>query len=255
MEDAARFYSSLKDASSLSSAGRIDAFVYHLTEQQGAPSAGVKDVEQCFRDCHLAVPGSVAAHLSKGVKSKPPKFIKVAGGGYRLERHAKEGVQARLGAETTVVDIPRDFRKLLDELPDGARKDFLREALDCFGVHAYRAAIVMVWLLTLDHLFELILKSHSTAFNAVLAANTDKRIKITSVSIRDDFGEIPESKFIEFCRSAGIITNDVRKILDQKLGTRNSAAHPSGVVFSRAKVVDFIEDLIENVIKKYPVLS
>jgi hypothetical protein len=253
LEDAARFYSSLKDASSLSSANRIDAFVYYLTEQQGAPSAGVKDVEKCFRDCHLAVPGSVAAHLSKGLKSKPPKFIKVSGGGYRLERHAREGVEARLGAETATIDIPKDLRRLLEELPDGARKDFLQEALDCFGVHAYRAAIVMIWLLTLDHLFELILTKHSPAFNAVLAANTDKRIKINSVSVRDDFGEIPEGKFIEFCRSAGIITNDVRKILDQKLGTRNSAAHPSGVAFSRAKVVDFIEDLIENVIKKYPI--
>ncbi|ESX22800.1 hypothetical protein X767_16725 [Mesorhizobium sp. LSJC264A00] len=138
------------------------------------------------------------------------------------------------------------------QLPEGPRKKFLGEALDCFGVDAHRATMIMMWLLTLDHLFEFILAKHLPAFNAVLAKNTDRRVRITSVAARDDFAEIPEGKFIEFCRSAGIISNDARKILDDKLGTRNSAAHPSTISFTRAKVVDFAEDLFNNVMLKYP---
>ena len=37
-------------------------------------------------------------------------------------------------------------------------------------------------------------------------------------------------------------SNDVRKILDGKLGTRNSAAHPSGIVIGEHKAVEFGTD-------------
>lgn len=154
-----------------------------------------------------------------------------------------------------MLDIPVDLQRLVDELAEGARKEFLRETLACFGVHAYRATITLAWLLTLDHLFELILTKHLDAFNKVLVTNTDRRVKITAIVVRDDFGEMPESKFVEFCRSAGVVSNDVRKILDEKLGTRNSAAHPSGVAFTRAKAVAFVEDLFANVIRKYPLVT
>jgi hypothetical protein len=252
LSGAARFYNSLPEANSLTVGERVDAFVYYLTVTLGGSSATAKNVLDCFSECDLALPSSIPQYLSRGLKSKPPKFIKVGTGGYRLERHTKERLAASLGAETVTLDVPVDLQKLAGELPEGARKDFLNEALACFSVHAYRATITMAWLLTLDHLFELILVRHHAAFNAVLATNMDKRVKITAIATRDDFGEMPEGKFIEFCRQAGIISNDVRKILDQKLGTRNSAAHPSGVAFSRAKVVDFVEDLFANVILKYP---
>lgn len=252
MNEVGRFYSSLEGASGLSSAGRIDAFAYFLTEIAGASSATAGAIGDCFRQCDLAVPASIPQYLSRGLKGKPPKFIKVGTGGYRLERHARERLASLVGAETTVLDIPIELQRLVNEPPAGAQKEFLREMLACFGVHAYRATVILAWLLTLDHLFELILTKHLHAFNKVLAANTDRRVKITAVAVRDDFGEMPEGKFVEFCRSAGVVSNDVRKILDEKLGTRNSAAHPSSVAFSRAKTVAFVEDLFANVIRKYP---
>ena len=52
-------------------------------------------------------------------------------------------------------------------------------------------------------------------------------------------------------RSARLITNAVRKILDEKLGVRNTCAHPSDVEVHRTKVINFIEDLVDNVIVKY----
>ena len=78
-------------------------------------------------------------------------------------------------------------------------------------------------------------------------------MKVTKVTKCDDFNEMPESKFIEFCRFAGIISNDARKILDQELATRNSSAHPSAITIARRKVLDFVEDLITNVVLKYPI--
>jgi hypothetical protein len=144
------------------------------------------------------------------------------------------------------------LRGLEHKLPEGVDKDFLKEAIDCFEAGANRATIVMVWILALDHLFAHVLVHKLAEFNAALEKNTDKRVRVTAVTQRDDFSEMKESKFIELCRTAKIISNDVRKILDQKLETRNSCAHPSGVIIRKTKVIDFVEDLIENVVMKYP---
>ena len=98
-----------------------------------------------------------------------------------------------------------------------------------------------------------VLAHHLSAFNGVLAKNTDKRVKVTSITTRDDFSDIPEGKFIEFLRSANVISNDVRKILDEKLGTRNSSAHPSGITVKPSKVIDFVDDLVSDVVLKYKI--
>ena len=137
-------------------------------------------------------------------------------------------------------------------VPEGPAKEFLKETIDCFEVRANRATIVMAWILTMNHLYEHVLVHRLSDFNRSLSKTSDKRIKIVAVTHRDDFGEIPDSKFIELCRSAKIISNDVKKILDQKLGTRNSSAHPSGVKVGKIKVIDFVDDLVNNVVLKYP---
>jgi hypothetical protein len=62
--------------------------------------------------------------------------------------------------------------------------------------------------------------------------------------------ELKESETLEVCRTAGIITSDVYKILHQKLGIRNSAAHPSDIVIKQLQVEEFIDNLITNVVKR-----
>jgi hypothetical protein len=101
----------------------------------------------------------------------------------------------------------------------------------------------------MDHMFDHVFNHRLTDFNAALSKNPDKRVK--SIGSRDDFSELSDSKFIELCRAADVITNDVRKILEEKLGTRNSGAHPSGVKIKRTKVIDFVDDLITNVVLRY----
>jgi hypothetical protein len=244
-----RFYSSIENAPGQSQSALTELFVYFLTVESGQDTATPKQVAECFSACDLVVPGNVGARLSEGLKSKPPKYIK-ANGGYKLQRHMREALSRKLGAETVTAQTSATLRGLEQKLPAGANKEFLEEAIDCFEIGANRAAIVMTWILTMDHLFAHILAHKLTDFNASLLK--DKGVKIDAVTQRDDFTEMKETKFIELCRAAGIISNDVRKILDQKLGTRNSCAHPSGVTVNRSKVIDFIEDLVDNVILKLP---
>ncbi|MEA1672191.1 hypothetical protein [Nitrospirillum sp. BR 11163] len=245
-----RFYNSIEGAASQSQSGLVELFVYFLTVELGQEAASPKQIIDCFEACDLTVPANVSARLAEGLRSKPPKYIRT-NGTYKLQRHMREALSKKLGAETVTAQTSATLRGLEHRLPVGADKEFLKEAIDCFEIGANRAAIIMTWILAMDHLFAYILAHKLTDFNAALSK--DKGVKITSVSQRDDFTEIKETKFIELCRAAGIVSNDVRKILDQKLGTRNSCAHPSGVTVNKSKVIDFIEDLVDNVILKFPV--
>ncbi|GLQ39834.1 hypothetical protein GCM10007908_34540 [Rhizobium albus] len=243
-----QFYSSIENAADQSQSALVELFVYFLTFKSGQESATPKQVAECFAACDLVVPGNVSARLSEGLKSKPPKYIK-SNGGYKLQRHMREALSRKIGAETVTAQTSATLRGLEQKLPAGADKEFLKEAINCFEVGANRAAIVMTWILAMDHLFAHIIKHKLVDFNAALLK--DKGVKIDAITQRDDFTEIKETKFIELCRAAGVVSNDVRKILDQKLGTRNSCAHPSGVTVNKSKVIDFIEDLVDNVILKY----
>lgn len=251
MNDAVnRFYSSVEGAATQSQSALVELFVYFLTVELDKEAATPKDVAACFEACDLSVPANVSARLSEGLKAKPPKYLKVKTG-YKLQRHMREALSKKLGAETVTAQTSATLRGLEQKFPAGADKEFLKEAIDCFEVGANRAAIIITWILAMDHLFAYILAHKLADFNSALAK--DKGVKLSTVSQRDHFTEIKETKFIELCRAAGIISNDVRKILDQKLGTRNSCAHPSGVIVNKSKVIDFIEDLVDNVVLKFTI--
>ena len=243
-----RFYNSIENAADHTQSSLIELFVYFLTVEAGQEWATSREVNDCFAACDLAVPKGVSARLSDGLKAKPPKYIKVKGG-FRLERHKRERLSEILGTEKVTTQTSATLRRLEHRMPEGGAKDFLRETIDCFEVHANRATITMAWILAVDHLFVHILKHKLAEFNAALAK--DKGVKLSAVGQRDDFTEMKESKFIEICRAAKIISNDVRKILDTSLGVRNSCAHPSGITVTNVKVIAFVEDLVENVVLKY----
>lgn len=163
----------------------------------------------------------------------------------------RTALSKKLGAETFTAQTSATLRSLEHALHEGPTKEFLTETIDCFEVGTNRATITMAWMLAIDHLYTYVLKNKLPALNTALAA--DKGVKLNSVSSRGDLTEIKEGKFIELCRVAKIISHDARKILDGAIGTRNSSAHPSGVKIGNVKVISIVEDLVENVVLKYPV--
>lgn len=235
------------------SSALIDYFVYFLTvivKEEAATPAGV---ERCFEISKLQKYSNIPSYLShntKRTKDRTIKFIKTKTG-YHLERNAELEIQKKLHSGPARQETSHLLRGLISKIEDPHKKSFLQEAIDCYEIGARRAAITLTWILTIHHLYDYVLAKELAAFNAVLAKNNDKRIKISTVTKLDDFSEIPEGKFIEFVRSANIISNDVRKILDSKLGIRNSAAHPSAISISDVKATDFIIDLVDNLITKY----
>lgn len=250
MDAVNRFYSSIERASEQSQSSLIELFMYFLTVECAKESVSAKDIDQCFVFCHQTPPKATATRLSEGFRAKPQKFIR-AGTGYKLQRHMREVLSRKLGEKLDATRTSTTLRSLEQKIPAGSSRDFLIETIDCFEVGANRATIVMAWTLAVNQLFDYILKHKIAEFNASLAQNSDRRVKVSTINQRDDFCDIPEKKFIEFCRVAKIISNDVRKILDQKLEIRNSCAHPSGVKIKQSKVIEFVEDIVENVIIKF----
>jgi hypothetical protein len=245
----------IPEADSLSPAKLIDYFVYFLTVIEGCDYVQPSNVEACFDLSRLKKYSNISAYLSKNSmakKGRSPKFIKTKHG-YNLERRSKLEIQKSLHKGPARIETSHLLRGLLPKLTSTEEQAFLQEAIDCYEISARRAAIVLVWILAIHHLYSYIFDIELTAFNTALAKNTDKRIKITAIKKLDDFTEIPEGKFIELCRTATIISNDVRKILEEKLGVRNTSAHPSGVTVSDVKTTDFIIDLVDNVILKYKI--
>lgn len=228
-------------------------FVYFLTVVQGEDGATPAGVTRCFEFLRIPAYSNVSAYLSRHAKrGKSQKFIR-SKAGYSISRGSQLELQKTLHAGPAKQETSLLLRGLLAKVADQAEKAFLQEAIDCYEIGARRAAILMTWQMSLHHLVAHVLGSPSslTAFNDVLSRNTDKRVKVSSVSKIDDFSDIPEGKLIELLRSAKVISGDVRKILDAKLDIRNSAAHPSAVTISEVKATDFIIDLIDNVVEKY----
>jgi hypothetical protein len=251
--DVRRFYSSVENSKTLNDIDHVEHFVYFLTEVAGR-AATSKSVEQCFKDCKLKPPSTIAQMLNRGLSSSPKRYVKVTVG-YELEYHRQIELAQKLGAETHTIQIPAELRTLQDQLPNGPGKDWFKEAMDCYGVEAYRAALIMTWIFALDHLLNYVLAHKLADFNTALSAHPDQRTarKVGTVAARDDFGPIGEEMLLDLLKTAKIISGDVRRLMGVALGVRNTAAHPSGVVVTRNKFITTAEELVLNVVLKYPI--
>jgi len=227
---------------------QIDYLVYHLTSQPEIESVTVSDIEKCFELLDLRPYSGLKVYLSASTKTKNGRYRKHVKG-YRLERGAFDTIRSVVDGEPKRIQVAKQLSDLIPKIKDSHERSFLEEAIRSFKVESFRATIMIVWVLTMDHLQNHTFGKHLLEFNTALNAHPDK--KMQSIVKYDDFSELKETRVIELMRSAGIISKDVRKILDEKLGIRNSAGHPSGITFSGHKTTEFALDLIENVLLKY----
>ncbi len=210
------------------------------------------DISKCYREVHLAEPQNIPGQLAALVSKKPPDVLKNKSG-YRLEKRVRDEYDKKYGQRAITVEITNLLKDLPSKLPDLAERTYLDEALKCFSVGSFRASIVMTWNLAYHHLLDFILKYQLAEFNArwpsVFQGHHTKGSK--AIAKIDDFGDIlKESEVIKIAKSASIISHDVAKILEEKLGRRNSAAHPSGVKIEQLQAEEFIDDLVKNVVLK-----
>jgi hypothetical protein len=240
----------VSDFSEKSHGEKIKLFGWYLQVHQKRASFQSSDLRGCYDALSIAPPLSFSGYLENLVKQK---MLLRNSAGYRLEGRVHDLLDKQYAGREITVQVTNLLLSLPDNIPDLAERTFLDETLICFRNEAFRAAIVMAWNLTYHHLCDYVLKKHLDEFNnrwpVVYPAQHKKGPR--SITSMDDFAQdLKESEVIEICKSAGIITKDVHKILAEKLGRRNSAAHPSSVKFGQLQVEAFIEDLVTNVVLK-----
>jgi hypothetical protein len=220
---------------------KIKILGFYLQENSPEGTFTTNSLQKIYDELDFVSPANFSVFLSQLVKRET---VIRRRSGYRLSKPAADEIQAKLG-NLPLVSISSELTRL-PALLQGVETAFLQEAIDCLRVNAWRASIILTWILTIDHLEQHVLSKHLQAFNAALAKNN--RYTDLTVVAKKDFEDIKESDFIELMRSAGVITNDQRKLLDEKLGVRNSCAHPSNMTFTQSKVTSFLEDIVYNVL-------
>ena len=105
--------------------------------------------------------------------------------------------------EPKKIKISERLSELLAGVSDRREHHFMKEATDCYRVRAFRATIIMVWIMVMHRLHRFVFESKLHEFNAALARNLDRKLK--KVASAEDFSEISESKFIELLRAADLI--------------------------------------------------
>ena len=202
----------------------------------------------------LKRPANISKQLKDLCDKTPPEVLRDRRG-YYLERSARSLLEAKVGQRAISVQVSALLIGLGGKLRSTTENEFFDELVMCYSHGAFRATVVMAWNLTYSHLCGWILEMHVNSFNKqwpVRYPELHKKSKVKLMTSLDDFGELKESEVIEIARSAGLFSQGIHRSLIEKLGKRNSAAHPSTHIFSQLQAEEFVYDLITNVVAKLP---
>jgi len=255
-----QFLQNIPNFQDYSRKSKILLLVYYLRQYMGLVEFSTKHIRDCCKGV-VKPPSQLRQQLeilSKGRNSvlmpgsKRGHYSLALRGLTEVETYLSSGNKSEAVVEKILSEAIAYLKRFVSKMGEENQRKFMAEAISCLGVDARRASVIMTWAGVIDHLYDYILAHKLNDFNKALHNRRDRYSRLTIMD-KDDFSDIGESGFIEICRSARIISNDVRKILDEKLGIRNTCAHPSGVEVHPSKVVNFVEDLIDNVILKYSI--
>ena len=226
---------------------RIFAWLQHFLFNKDR--FGTADINSCY-DALKYKKSNTSQYLS----SMEGKELLKDKRGYYCEGRFHERYSELYGEHEITLSIRQMVKDLVNVLPELGEKDIMKEAITCLRHDAGRAAIIMVWNIALYHLCQYILKHKLKEFNDRLPIRYPKKWKIADlpvIRLYEDFSEqVSEREIIEVCNSAGIITGDMFKIYVEKLGKRNSAAHPSTIHVTQVQAEGFIDDLLRNTVLK-----
>jgi hypothetical protein len=208
----------------------------------------VSDIRACYSEAHLAPPGNINRSVDALTEKRPPDLLRDTGG-YRLAHARRESLDRELGRAQSFVVVEKMLLDLPGKISDEGERLFLAETLVCYRNGAYRAAVVMAWNLTFDHVARWVLadKQRLADFNAGIPKRNPKKSHVV-VSKREDFEELKEDEAVDIVGGLAGISGGVKKILKEKLGRRNTYAHPSTLEIARPQVDDMIFDLVTNVV-------
>jgi len=234
------YIESLPNFDQLGTPDKFRAIAWYLLQHGNREVFSLGDLETCFKDAHYPVPQHLPAEAAGLTRSSPVFLIPKGPGMYEISWQGRKECQSKFGPKPSTIAVDKQLTDLLPKLTDADERSYLEEALKCFRIEAYRAAIVMTWTVAYDRLCKVILNKKLGEFNSHLPNNRKP------ISKREDFAVWRESEVLAVARSADIINKPAHKIWTHRLEDRNNAAHPNKVIFIQLEVEAFIHNLIEN---------
>ncbi|NSZ63021.1 hypothetical protein G6L16_006675 [Agrobacterium tumefaciens] len=241
------FVQQVEGFDSLTPKEKIKIFAWFLHVHKSTAAFDNEMMRNCFKQLHINTP-DVSVYLPRMASSKPAELLKERSR-YRLARASRSELDKKYGNHQSVIQVARLLSELPDMVPDIAERAFLREALNCYRVEAFRACIVMTWNLAFDHVLRWILADSArlSNFNSAIGRRFPKKAGF-QISMLEHFEELKESETIEVCQTAALFSKNITEILREKLKKRNMAAHPSQIVIQQSQADDVVTDLVSNVI-------
>lgn len=143
------FIDKVKDFNNLSQVEQVKYIAYFYTIVTSSETFTTANITKVFDDENLTKPSNISSCMlvlsgkSNGVFLKKDKI-------YRFERTVKKTLDEIYLDKQHIREVSETLRSLLTKVNSLEQKSFLEEAITCYEVKAYRAAIVMTWLLTMD---------------------------------------------------------------------------------------------------------
>lgn len=243
LNDLDAWVASITDFSKKGIPAQTEIFAWYLHEAQGNERFSTADIADCFDKTHLPRPANTSSTLAKLAAKRPARVIRDKQG-YRLSASARQDLQSAFPIRQSTAMTTKLLSDLLVRVTEKNNRAYLEEALICFGHKAYRGALIMAWNLAYSDVLDRIYATGLDKFNSQVGTHNFKRPIVN----RLDFADLKESDVIKIARAAKLISGETLKLLDEKLGKRNSAAHPSAKVITVVSAEDFISDLVENVV-------
>jgi len=148
-----------------------------------------------------------------------------------------------------VTHSSRSLRGHADSVADPLTKSFVMEAITCFEVHQYRAAVVFSWAGAVALLHKHVHSKKLQEFNAE-AIRRDRKWR--TAKQQDDLGRMKEHEFLDVCEAIGVLGKSVKQILQNEcLMLRNACGHPNSSSIAENSVAAHIEKLIKNVFARF----
>ncbi|AZQ83374.1 hypothetical protein EKO29_04490 [Colwellia sp. Arc7-635] len=166
--------------------------------------------------------------------------------GWELTEKGKAHIKSIIGGPVAI--LSSTLRSNLSGISNSETRVFVEEAVQCFEVHFYRAAVVLSWVGAISVLYNHVLVNHKQAFNS-FAAKKNPKWKPANTS--DDLTRMKEADFLEVCETASIIGKSVKQELQTALTFRNGCGHPNSLKLGEHRVSAHIESLILNVYSQY----
>lgn len=225
---------------------KILVFGYYLQKKEKFENFNHKPIEECFSSLDFSKPTNINSRL-RGLESKK-KVVKHKSG-YRAERTKLKSIETDILGKQKLKIISSNLENL-PNLLKSPEKEYVDEVIGCLRIDAYHAAIVLMWSISVSHLRNYVLAYKLTEFNSSLTRNTKYAKKKLTISKYDDFEEIGDADFLDLLKNSKITSKNQHKLLEEKIGIRNTYAHPTSLTLTDNKTNSFIEDLVNDIIKK-----